>query len=117
MRSALAHVGRAHQSMASAALPQAFLQPDLAAARQTWRHVADQLRPRWPKLGKPMDDSEDDVLAYMASPPQHRTKLHSVDMARDCRHPSLPSMRWVAQSPITAPTLSAPSRWVGAWRT
>ncbi len=56
---------------------QAFLRPDQASARQTWRHVADQLRPRWPKLGKLMDDSEDDVLAYMAFPPQHRTKLHS----------------------------------------
>lgn len=79
MRNALAHVGRAQQSMASAALRQAFLQPDQASARQTWRHVADQLRPRWPKLGKLMDDSEDDVLAYMAFPPQHRTKLHSTN--------------------------------------
>jgi transposase-like protein len=41
--------------------------------------VADQLRPRWPKLGKLMDDSEDDVLASMAFPAQHRTKLHSVN--------------------------------------
>jgi transposase-like protein len=65
--------------MASAALRQAFLQPDQESARQTWRHVADQLRPRWPKLGKLMDDSEDDVLAYMAFPPQHRTKLHSTN--------------------------------------
>ncbi len=79
MRNALAHVGRAQQSMASAALRQAFLQPDQAGARQTWRHVADQLRPRWPKLGKLMDDTEDDVLAYMAFPAQHRTKRHSVN--------------------------------------
>jgi putative transposase len=79
MRNALAHVGKAQQSMAAAALRQAFLQPDQASAKQTWRHVADQLRPRWPKLGKLMDDSEDDVLAYMAFPPQHRTKLHSTN--------------------------------------
>ena len=26
-----------------------------------------------------MDDSEDDVLAYMAFPPQQRTKLHSTN--------------------------------------
>jgi transposase-like protein len=37
----------------------------------------DQVRPRWPKLGKLMDDSEDDVLVHMAFPPQRRTKLHS----------------------------------------
>jgi hypothetical protein len=58
---------------------QAFLQADAEAARQTWRHVADQLRPRWPKLAALMDDSEHDVLAYMTFPAQHRTKLHSTD--------------------------------------
>jgi transposase-like protein len=70
MRNALAHVGKAQQSMAYAALRQAFVQSDQERARQTWRHVADQPRPRWPKLGKLMDDSEDDVLAYMAFPSQ-----------------------------------------------
>jgi putative transposase len=79
MRNALAHVGKAQQSMASAALRQAFLQPDVASARQTWRHVADQLRPRWPKLGVLMDESEDDVLAYLSFPAPHRTKLHSTN--------------------------------------
>jgi transposase-like protein len=79
MRNALAHLSKAQQSMASAALRQAFLQPDQQSPRQTWRHVADQLRPRWPKLGTLMDDSEDDVLASMAFPAQHRTKLHSVN--------------------------------------
>ena len=43
------------------------------------RHVADQLRPRSPKLAVLMDDSEHDVLAYMAFPAQHRTKLHSTN--------------------------------------
>jgi putative transposase len=45
----------------------------------TWRHVADQLRPRWPKLAALMDDSEHDVLAYIGYPAQHRTKLHSTN--------------------------------------
>ena len=79
MRNALAHVGKAQQTVVAAALRQAFLQPDQGSARQTWRHVADQLRPRWPKLGKLMDESEEDVLAYMAFPAQHRTKLHSTN--------------------------------------
>jgi len=77
MRNALLHVPKAQQPMAAAALRQTFLQPDQASARQTWRHVADQLRPRWPKLGTLMDDSEDDVIAYMAFPSPHRTKLHT----------------------------------------
>ena len=41
--------------------------------------VADQLRPRWPKLAALMDDSEHDVLAYLTFPAQHRTKLHSTN--------------------------------------
>ena len=83
MRNVLAHVGKAQQSMASAALRQAFPQPDQASARQTWRHVADQLREPWPRLGTLMDDSEHDVLAYMAFPAQ----------------------------PSTGPSCTAPTRW------
>ena len=71
--------GKGQQTMVAAALRQAFLQPDEAAARQVWRQVADQLRPRWPKLAALMDESEHDVLAYMAFPAQHRTKLHSTN--------------------------------------
>ena len=56
-----------------------FLQPDHAAATQTWRQVADQLRARWPKLGICMDEAEQDVLAYISFPEQHRSKLHSTN--------------------------------------
>jgi len=79
MRNALARVPKGQHTMVAAALRQAFLQPDQAGARQTWRHVADQLRDRWPKLGALMDASEADVLAYMAFPAQHRTRLHSTN--------------------------------------
>src|SRR3954465_6353202 len=79
MRSALAHVGKGQQAVVAAALRQAFLQADEASARQVWRQVADQLRPRWPKLSALMDESEHDVLAYMGFPAQHRTKLHSTN--------------------------------------
>jgi len=65
--------------MVAAALRQVFLQPDRAAAGQTWRHVADQLRERWPKLAALMDGSEHDVLAYLPFPAQHRAKLHSTN--------------------------------------
>jgi putative transposase len=54
--------------MVAGANRQAFLQTDDEAAHQTWRHVADQLRPRWPKLAALMDNSEHDVLAYLAFP-------------------------------------------------
>jgi putative transposase len=79
MRNALAYVPKGQHTMVAAAIRQAFLQPDAEAAHQTWRQVADQLRQRWPKLAALMDDSEHDVLAYMAFPFQHRTKLHSTN--------------------------------------
>ena len=79
MRNALAYVPKGQQSMASAALRQALIQPDRTNASQTLRHVADQLRGKWPKLGAFIDDSEADVLAHMDFPAQHRTKLHSTN--------------------------------------
>ena len=79
MRNALSYVPKAQQSMVSAALRQAFIQPDRPNASQTLRHVADQLRAKWPKLGTFIDESEADVLAHMDFPVQHRTKLHSTN--------------------------------------
>jgi len=79
MRNALAHVPKGQHTVVAAAIRQAFIQPDRKTASDTWRHVADQLRARWPKLGAMMDEAEHDVLAYMSFPAQHRTKLHSTN--------------------------------------
>jgi putative transposase len=79
IRNALAYVPKGQQTMVAAALRQAFLQPDQKSAQQTWRHVADQFRSRWPKLAAFLDESEHDVLAYMGFPAQHRQKLHSTN--------------------------------------
>ncbi len=79
MRNALAHVSKGQHTVVAAAIRQAFDQPDRLHAGETWRHVANQLRSRWPKLAQLMDESEHDVLAYMAFPRQHRTKLHSTN--------------------------------------
>ena len=43
------------------------------------RHVAGQLRGKWPKLDAFMDESEADVLAHMDFPASHRAKLHSTN--------------------------------------
>ena len=65
--------------MVSAALRQAFTQPDRTQASLTLRHVADQVRQKWPKLAAFIDESETDVLTHMDFPAQHRTKLHSTN--------------------------------------
>jgi len=68
LRSALAHVPKGQHTVVAAAIRQAFNRPDRDSADETWRHVADQLRSRWPKLAALMDESEADVLAYWSSP-------------------------------------------------
>ena len=79
MRNALSYVPKSQQSMVSAALRQAFIQADRASASQTFRHVADQLRSKGPRLGACIDRSEVDVLAHMGFPAQHRSKIHSTN--------------------------------------
>ncbi len=54
-------------------------QENAEAGKARWRQVADQLRPKVPKLANPMDQAEPDVLAYMSFPKEHRTKLHSTN--------------------------------------
>jgi putative transposase len=78
-RNALAHAGRNGRRVVAAFIATAFAQNDAEAAKTQWRKVADQLRPTLPKLSALMDESETDVLAYMAFPAAHRTKLHSVN--------------------------------------
>ena len=79
MRSLLAYVPKSQQSVVSAAVRQVFVQPDRKNAGEAWRHVADQLRPRFPKVAALLDDAEYDVLAYMDYPEAHRSKLHSTN--------------------------------------
>ena len=79
MRNVLAHAGKSGRRVVAAFIGTAFAQNDAEAASQQWRRVADQLRPKVPKLAKLMDDAEPDVLAYMTFPAQHRTKLHSTN--------------------------------------
>ena len=79
MRNVLAHAGKSGRRVVSAFIATAFAQDDAEAARAQWRKVADQLRPKLPKLATFMDDAEADVLAYMSFPAQHRAKLHSTN--------------------------------------
>ena len=79
MRNVLAHAGKSGRRVVSAFIGTAFAQDDAKAASAQWRQVADQLRPRVPRLANLMDEAETDVLAYMTFPPAHRAKLHSTN--------------------------------------
>lgn len=79
MRNILAHAGKSGRRVVSAFIGTAFAQEAAEAASQQWRTVADQMRPKLPKLAALMDDAEPDVLAYMTFPKEHRVKLHSTN--------------------------------------
>ena len=55
MRNALAHAGRQGRRVVSTFIGTAFVQDDAEAARAQWRQVADQLRPKVPKLANLME--------------------------------------------------------------
>ena len=92
-RNALAHAGKSSRRVVSAFIATAFAQPDRTAASAQWRLVADQMRGKLPKLATLMDgegvkrsirgidrsQNEEDVIAYMTFPQQHRAKLHSTN--------------------------------------
>ncbi len=79
MRNVLAHAGKSGRRVVSAFIATAFAQDTPEAAKAQWRSVADQIRPKVPKLAKIMDEAEQDVLAYMTFPKEHRAKLHSTN--------------------------------------
>ncbi|GAB0120399.1 hypothetical protein Acid7E03_44710 [Acidisoma sp. 7E03] len=78
-RNVFAHAGKSGRRVVSAFIATAFAQETAEAASAQWRSVADQIRPRVPKLAAIMDEAEHDVLAYMSFPKEHRAKLHSTN--------------------------------------
>ncbi len=79
MRNVLAYAGRQGRRVVAAFIGTAFVQEDADAASKQWRQVADQLRPKVPKLAAFMDEAEADVLAFMSFPKDHRPKIHSIN--------------------------------------
>ena len=57
MRNALAHAGKSSRRVVSAFMATAFAQDSADAAKAQWRKVADQLRPKLPKLSAFMDET------------------------------------------------------------
>ena len=79
MRNALAHAGKSSRRVVSAFMATAFAQDSADAAKAQWRRVADQRRPKLPKLAGFLDEAEDDLLAYMSFPADHWSKIHSTN--------------------------------------
>ena len=93
MRNALAYAGKSSRRVVSAFMATAFAQDSADAAKAQWRRVADQLRPKLPKLAGFMDEAEADVLAYMSFPAEHWSKIHSTESRAAQRRGQTPHRR------------------------
>ena len=79
MRNALAHAPTKQRMAVAAMLKTIFAQETKADAQTQWEAVADALREKQPKLGSLMDNSRDDVLAYMSFPREHWAQIASTN--------------------------------------
>jgi putative transposase len=78
LRDLLTHVPRHAAAMVAAFVRTIFAQPDEAAARSQLRAVAERLV-SFPKAAEILLAAEDDVLAYLACPREHWTKIWSTN--------------------------------------
>lgn len=79
MRNVLAHVPKRDKSIVAVALRTIFAQPNQEAARQQLAEVVRGMQPRWPKAAEVLAAGEDEVLTYMAFPPEHWTRIYSTN--------------------------------------
>jgi transposase-like protein len=68
MRNVMAHAGKNGRRVVSAFIATAFAQEDAAAGHAQWRSIANQLRPKLPKLAAFMDSAETESWPTWASP-------------------------------------------------
>src|SRR5262245_12296552 len=80
LRNRLARVPQRDKAVVAALVRTIFAQPDRRAAGQQLREVARLLESRWPQAAPLLLAAEDDVLAYMAFPPEHWTRLYSTNV-------------------------------------
>lgn len=76
-RNAMALVPKSAQQMVGATIRTVFTQPDAASTREQWHKVADSFRGRFDRVADLMDESREDVLAYLAFPHAHWRQIWS----------------------------------------
>lgn len=79
MRNVLAHVPKRDKALVAAAIRTIFAQPDREAAEQQLAEVVQAMRRRWPQAAEILERAEDDILAYMAFPQKHWSRIYSTN--------------------------------------
>jgi transposase-like protein len=79
MRNLLAHVPQGDKALVAALVRTVFAQPNCELAKRQVTEVVRVVEGRWPKAAAVLLEAEDDVLAYMAFPPEHWTRIYSTN--------------------------------------
>jgi transposase-like protein len=79
LRNLLSTVPRSAQALGAALVRTIFAQATQVDARHQLQVVRAQLHSRFPAAAALLDDAAEDILAYMAFPPEHWRQLHSTN--------------------------------------
>jgi putative transposase len=79
MRNVLARVPKGDKEMVAAAIRTIFAQPNRQAAEQQLDEVVKAMQSRWPEAANMLLDAQGDILAYMAFPKAHWTRIYSTN--------------------------------------
>jgi putative transposase len=77
IRNALALVPKSAAAMVATTIRTVFVQVEADAAREQWRRVTDNFRPRYERLADLLDEAGPDVLADLAFPREHWRQIWS----------------------------------------
>lgn len=80
VRNVLAHIPKGDKAMMAAAVRTIFAQPDRKSAGRQLRYVSETISTRWPKASQLLLRAEEDVLAFMAFPRVHWTRIYSTNI-------------------------------------
>jgi putative transposase len=79
LRDMLGHCSKAQQPMIATAIRQIFAAEDAAEAHERLAGVAGALERSAPKVARLLLEAEEELLAFLAFPPEHRSKLRSTN--------------------------------------
>lgn len=80
LRNVMGKVSKQAQGMVIAGVQTIFKQPDRKAADEQLQRIADTLRKQHPVVARMLEDAQEEILAYMAFPKDHWTKIHSTNL-------------------------------------
>jgi putative transposase len=79
MRNLLAHIPQRDKSLVAALVRMVFAQPKREVAGEQLRETVNLMAKRWPKAAELLEQAENDVLAYMAFPSEHWSRIYSTN--------------------------------------